>query len=132
MSCCCGIRLPERKGVVHKTQERRRGFSKRLLAFAAVAALVAAGVASFGGASASGAPRKHVAISMELVLTGVQFAQNATLGMKTAAATAGDVSINITGPPSINPVLAQQQVTNAVSQSPDGIGIGRASCRERV
>src|SRR6266851_500439 len=115
--------LRERKGVVHNTQERRRAFSKRLLVKTAIAALAATGVASFVGASASAAPRTHVNIHMELVLTGVQFAQNAALGMNTAAKAAGDTSITITGPPSINPVLAQQQVTQAVSQSPDGIGI---------
>ena len=106
---------------MHKSQERRRGFSKRLLVSAALAAaLVAAAVAALGGASASAAPRAHVNIHMELVLTGVQFARDAALGMKTAAKAAGDTSITVTGPPSINPVLAQQQVTQAVSQSPDG------------
>jgi ribose transport system substrate-binding protein len=93
------------------------------VAFAALAVLVLAG-ATFGATSASGAHRaKHVNIAMELVLTGVQFAQNAALGMKTAAADAGDVSISINGPTSVNPVLAQQQVMSAIAQSPDGIGI---------
>jgi ABC-type sugar transport system substrate-binding protein len=108
---------------VHKTQEGRRGFSNRLLISAAIAALAVTAVATLGGASASAAPRADVKIHMELVLTGVQFARDAALGMKTASTAAGQVSMTVTGPPSINPVLAQQQVTQAVSQSPDGIGI---------
>ena len=108
---------------MHKDKERWRGASRRPLAVVASVAALAAGVTALGGASASGASSKHVSIATELVLTGVQFAQNASLGMKTAAADAGNTSITISGPTSINPVLAQQQVTSAVSQSPDGIGI---------
>ena len=102
---------------------RRQG-SRRLVALAALATLALAG-ATFGASGASGAARapKHVNIAMELVLTGVQFAQNAALGMKTAAADAGNVSIAINGPTSVNPVVAQQQVMSALAQSPDGIGI---------
>ncbi|MDP9258746.1 MAG: sugar ABC transporter substrate-binding protein [Actinomycetota bacterium] len=113
---------------MHTTEKRRRGAPKRSVAAALVAAALAAGVAAFAGTSASSAKgtagaADHVSISMELVLTGVQFAQDASLGMKTAAADAGNTTITITGPPSINPVLAQQHVTSAVAQSPDGIGI---------
>ena len=113
---------------MHTTEKRRRGSPKRSAAVALAAIVLAAGVAAFAGTGTASADNPkgkndHVSISMELVLTGVQFAQDATLGMKTAAADAGNTSITVTGPPSINPVLAQQHVTNAVSQSPDGIGI---------
>jgi ribose transport system substrate-binding protein len=113
---------------VHTTEKRRRGATKRSFAAALIAVALAAAVAAFVGTSASSAESTagaadDMSISMELVLTGVQFAQDASLGMKTAAADAGHTKINVTGPPSINPVLAQQQVTSAVAQSPDGMGI---------
>ena len=59
---------------------------------------------------------------MELVLTGVKFAQDSSLGMRTAAA-ADNASVTISGPPSIDPVKAQSQVTAAVAQGPDAMGI---------
>jgi ABC-type sugar transport system substrate-binding protein len=110
-----------RGSIVHTSQKRRRRTLKCSVAAVLVAAL-ASGFA-FAGSSASAGGQKHVKISMELVLTGVQFAQNAALGMRTAASDAGDVSISINGPTTINPVLAQQQVQSAVSSSTDGLGI---------
>lgn len=106
---------------MHTIQKRRRR-PLRWIAVLAAAAALAAG-ASLAGTSATASGHKHVNISMELVLTGVQFAQDAALGMKTAAADAGDVSISVNGPTSINPVLAQQQVASAASRNPDGLGI---------
>jgi ABC-type sugar transport system substrate-binding protein len=92
--------------IVYRDKGRWRGTPRRTLAVVASVAALAAAVTAVGGASASGASAKHVSIATELVLTGVQFAQNASLGMKTAAADAGSTTITINGPTSINPVLA--------------------------
>jgi ribose transport system substrate-binding protein len=109
---------------VHEEKRKWRRAGRRPLALVAAVAAAAGAVSAFGGASASNAAdSQHVSVAMELVLTGVQFAQNAALGMKTAAADAGNVSLTINGPPSVDPTLAQTQVTTELSQSPDAMGI---------
>lgn len=106
----------------HKVRWRRA--YRRPLAVAAAAAAAASGVVAFGGATTStAATSQHVSVAMELVLTGVQFAQNAALGMRTAAADAGNVSLTINGPTSVDPTTAQSQVTSELSQSPNAYGI---------
>lgn len=124
---------------MHGNTKRLRGARSRALVAAAVAVLAvgvtacgssssssssaASSGSSTGGASTSASGGKHVNLAFELVLTGVKFAQDASLGVKTAASQVGNVSVSINGPTSINPVVAQTQVTSAVSQSPDGMAI---------
>jgi ABC-type sugar transport system substrate-binding protein len=109
---------------VHRDKETRRRVPSGRLAAVAAVALFATGLTAVGGTSVSvAASPKPVTIDMELVLTGVQFAVNATLGMDTAATNAGGVTINVNGPTSIDPTLAQSQVTTDIAQSPTGLGI---------
>ena len=108
---------------MHTEKQRRRYGYRRPVAALAVVAAATSGIVAFGATSASSAASKQVSVAMELVLTNVQFAQNAALGMKTAAADAGNVSLTINGPTSIDPTLAQTQVTNELAQSPDAYGI---------
>lgn len=107
-----------------RTIERLRLSRRRPLAAVAAVTALACGIPAISGTTASEASSgKHVSVAMELVLTGVQFAQNAALGMRTAAADAGNVSLSINGPTSTDPTLAQQQVMSELSQSPDAYGI---------
>jgi ribose transport system substrate-binding protein len=79
--------------------------------------------ASSSGGTAKASAKGHVNLAFELVLTGVKFAQDAALGIRAAATDAGNVSVSVSGPPSVDPVAAQQQVTDELSQSPDGYAI---------
>ena len=75
---------------MHRDKETRRRVPRGRLAAVAAVALIATGLTAVGGTSVSvAASPKPVTIDMELVLTGVQFAVNATLGMDTAATNAG-------------------------------------------
>jgi ribose transport system substrate-binding protein len=102
-----------------------------LVAVAAVAAVAACGSSSSSASSSSkssgststSSSSKHVNIALELVLTGVKFAQDDALGMRTAAADIGNTSVSTNGPPSTDPVLAQQQAAQASAQSPDAMAV---------
>ncbi len=119
------------------TKKQELGARSRIIP-AAVIAILALGATACGGSSSSsssasggsssggsstGSSSKHVNLAFELVLTGVKFAQDASLGVRTAASDAGNVSAQINGPTSINPVVAQSQASSAATQSPDGMAI---------
>src|SRR4051812_35779628 len=66
---------------------------------------------------------KEVSVAMQPVVTGVKFAQDMVVGMKSAAADDGAIALTVQGPPMLDAVAAQKVVTDLLSQNPDGIGI---------
>jgi len=118
---------------VHPSSDHRRRVFRRLAVVALIATTavsVAAcgddndnGTASAKDSGSSSAEKKEVKIAMELVLTGVQFAKDMREGMKAAAAEDGAIELIVQGPPSIDPVLAQKQASDMLSQRPDGFGV---------
>jgi ribose transport system substrate-binding protein len=121
---------------VHPSTDRRRRILRRLAALSLIAT-TAVSVAACGddantsatasdAGSASTKPtaeKKKVKIAMEQVLTGVQFAKDTRDGMEAAAQEDGAIDLIVQGPPSIDPVLAQKQATDMLSQKPDGFGV---------
>jgi len=128
-------RTPQNKGAaVHRTTDGRRGILRRLAALALIAttALTMAACgddedssssSTSGAKQSQAADKKQVKIAMEQVLTGVQFAKDTRQGMEGAAAEDGAIDLSVQGPPSIDPVLAQKQATDLLSQSPDAFGV---------
>jgi ABC-type sugar transport system substrate-binding protein len=119
---------------VHPTTDGRRGIFRRLAALALIAttglSVAACGsddnkdaATASAGSSTKTAAKKKVKIAMEQVLTGVQFAKDTRQGMQGAADEDGAIDLSVQGPPSIDPVVAQKQATDLLSQSPDGFGV---------
>jgi ribose transport system substrate-binding protein len=123
---------------VQPTTDDRRGIFRRLTVLALIATTVFAvaacgsdnksssdSSASTGGTATPAAEKskKKVKIAMEQVLTGVQFAKDTREGMEAAAKDDGAIDLSVQGPPSIDPVVAQKQATDLLSQNPDGFGV---------
>jgi ABC-type sugar transport system substrate-binding protein len=65
---------------------------------------------------------KHVSIAMEEILTGVSFGQEIKEGAEAFAAEDGNVALEINGPPSTEPEVAQQQATSMLAKQPEAFG----------
>jgi len=65
---------------------------------------------------------KHVSVAMEEILTGVSFGQELKEGAEAFAAEDGNVSLEVNGPPSTEPEVAQKQATDMLSKQPDAFG----------
>ncbi len=114
--------------------------SKGLLALAALAALLLAlGLAACGGGGDSsssgsseatssetggeeGGEKEQVSVAMEEILTGVAFGQEIKEGAEAFAAEDGAVDLEINGPPSTEPEVAQKQATDMLAKNPDAFG----------
>jgi ribose transport system substrate-binding protein len=96
-----------------------------------MAAIVGLSVAACGGGGDSSAStgasgqqeQKEVSVGIELPLTGVQFAQEIKLGAEQAAEAAGGVDLSVNGPPTIEPVAAQKQVSDMLATGLDAMGV---------
>jgi ribose transport system substrate-binding protein len=98
--------------------------------------LLALGVAACGGGSSSssgesstasesesgGESSKHVSVAMEEILTGVAFGQEIKEGAEAFAAEDGNVSLEINGPPSTEPEVAQKQASDMLAKQPEAFG----------
>ena len=117
--------------------------NRGLLALAALAALLLAlGLAACGGggdsssdtgsseATASeesgggeeGGEKEQVSVAMVEILTGVSFGQEIKEGAEAFAAEDGSVDLEINGPPSTEPEVAQKQATDMLAKRPDAFG----------
>lgn len=113
--------------------DHRRGILRGVAVFALVVttavSLAACGDDDDSSATPAGAnattekEKKKVKIAMEQVLTNIQFAKDTRQGMEGFAEEDGAVDLQIQGPPTIDPVLAQKQATDLLSQRPDGFGV---------
>jgi ABC-type sugar transport system substrate-binding protein len=65
---------------------------------------------------------KHVSIAMEEILTGVSFGQELKEGAEAFAKEDGNVSLEINGPPSTEPEVAQKQATDMLAKKPEAFG----------
>ncbi len=65
---------------------------------------------------------KHVSVAMEEILTGVSFGQEIKEGAEAFAAEDGNVDLEINGPPSTEPEVAQQQATAMLAKKPEAFG----------
>jgi ABC-type sugar transport system substrate-binding protein len=130
---------------------RKMKSNKGLSALAILAALLLAfGVAACGGGSSSSSSSeatesteaeeaggetepaaegggeveegKHVSIAMEEILTGVSFGQELKEGAEAFAKEDGNVSLEINGPPSTEPEVAQKQATDMLAKKPEAFG----------
>lgn len=128
---------------------RKMKSNKGLSALAIMAALLLAfGVAACGGGSSSSSSSeatesteaeaeaepaaseggseveegKHVSIAMEEILTGVSFGQELKEGAEAFAKEDGNVSLEINGPPSTEPEVAQKQATDMLAKKPEAFG----------
>jgi ABC-type sugar transport system substrate-binding protein len=122
---------------VKPSTDDRRGTLRRLALLALIAtsvvSLAACGSdnkssATAAGTGTSAAPaakkeKKKVKIAMVQVLTNIQFAKDTRQGMEGFAQEDGAVDLQVQGPPTIDPVLAQKQATDLLSQRPDGFGV---------
>ncbi len=75
--------------------------------------------AAAGGEVESG---KHVSVAMEEILTGVAFGQEIKEGAEAFAKEDGNVSLEINGPPSTEPEVAQKQATDMLAKKPEAFG----------
>jgi len=117
--------------------------NKGLLVLAALAALLLAlGLAACGGdddssSSASTEPatseetggggggeeKEQVSIAMVEILTGVSFGQEIAEGMKGFAAEDGAVDLQVQGPPTVEPEVAQKMAADLLATGPDAMGV---------
>jgi D-allose transport system substrate-binding protein len=65
---------------------------------------------------------KQVSIAMEEILTGVAFGQEIKEGAEAFAKEDGAVDLEINGPPSTEPEVAQQQATSMLAKQPEAFG----------
>jgi ribose transport system substrate-binding protein len=72
-----------------------------------------------GGEAEAG---KHVHIAMEEILTGVSFGQELKEGAEAFAKEDGNVDLEINGPPSTEPEVAQKQATDMLAKNPEAFG----------
>jgi ABC-type sugar transport system substrate-binding protein len=130
---------------------RKMKSNKGLSALAILAALLLAfGVAACGGGSSSSSSSeatesteaetggeaepaaseeggeveagKHVSVAMEEILTGVSFGQEVKEGAEGFAKEDGNVSLEINGPPSTEPEVAQKQASDMLAKKPEAFG----------
>jgi ribose transport system substrate-binding protein len=69
---------------------------------------------------------KQVSIAMEEILTGVAFGQEIKEGAEAFAAEDGKVDLEINGPPSTEPEVAQKQATDMLAKQPEAFGFARS------
>lgn len=119
------------------TKRTNRG----LLALAALALLLLAlGLAACGGSDSSsdsgsseatteaetageeGGEKEDVSIAMEEILTGVSFGQEIKEGIEAYDAEDSAASVEVQGPPSTEPEVAQKQATDMLAKNPDAFG----------
>jgi len=119
------------------TKKRNRG----LLVLAALAALMLAlGITACGGggdessgsggategesteATGGGEEDEQVSIAMEEILTGVAFGQEIKEGIEAYGAEDSAASVEVQGPPSTEPEVAQKQATDMLAKNPDAFG----------
>ena len=116
--------------------------NRGMLALAALAALLLAlGLAACGGSSSSsssassestaseegggeeaGGEKEQVSVAMEEILTGVAFGQEIKAGIEAYGAEDSAASVEVQGPPSTEPEVAQQQATDMLAKKPDAFG----------
>jgi ribose transport system substrate-binding protein len=115
---------------------RKKITDKGLFGLAALGALVLTlGLAACGGsdddstgssgstdAASAGGEKEQVSLAMELILTGQQFGVEIQEGIEAFEAEDGATSVEIQGPPQVNPELAQKQATDLLSSNPEGMG----------
>lgn len=65
---------------------------------------------------------KHVSVAMEEILTGVSFGQEIKEGAEAFAKEDGNVDLEINGPPSTEPEVAQKQATDMLAKQPEAFG----------
>jgi ABC-type sugar transport system substrate-binding protein len=65
---------------------------------------------------------KHVSVAMEEILTGVSFGQEVKEGAEGFAKEDGNVSLEINGPPSTEPEVAQKQASDMLAKQPEAFG----------
>lgn len=116
--------------------------NKGTLALAAFAALLLAfGLAACGGSDDSssssestsaetggeeaggGESKEQVSIAMVEILTGVSFGQEIAEGMKGFAAEDGAVDLQVQGPPTVEPEVAQKQAADLLATNPEAMGV---------
>jgi ABC-type sugar transport system substrate-binding protein len=113
---------------------------KGLLALAALAALLLAlGLAACGGSDSDtgsseatteepaaggdeGGEEEEVSIAMEEILTGVAFGQEIKEGIEAYDAEDAAATVEVQGPPSTEPEVAQKQATDMLAKNPDAFG----------
>lgn len=114
--------------------------NKGLVALAALAALLLAlGLAACGGsdsdtgsseatteepaaAGGEGGEEEEVSIAMEEILTGVAFGQEIKEGIEAYDAEDAAATVEVQGPPSTEPEVAQKQATDMLAKNPDAFG----------
>ena len=116
--------------------------NKGLLGLAALAVLLLAlGLAACGGSDSSssssgeateaetetggeeaGGEKEQVSIAMEEILTGVAFGQEIKQGIEAFAAEDPAASVEVQGPPSTEPEIAQKQAQDMLAKKPDAFG----------
>lgn len=117
--------------------------NKGLLVLAALAALLLAlGVAACGGdddtsssggsteaetteagSGGGGEEKEQVSVAMVEILTGVSFGQEIAEGMKGFAAEDGAVDLQVQGPPTVEPEVAQKMAADLLATSPEAMGV---------
>jgi ABC-type sugar transport system substrate-binding protein len=65
---------------------------------------------------------KHVSVAMEEILTGVAFGQEIKEGAEAFAKEDGNVDLEINGPPSTEPEVAQKQASDMLAKNPEAFG----------
>lgn len=75
-----------------------------------------------GGEESEVEEGKQVSIAMEEILTGVSFGQEIKEGAEAFAAEDGKVDLEINGPPSTEPEVAQKQATDMLAKQPEAFG----------
>lgn len=65
---------------------------------------------------------KHVSVAMEEILTGVSFGQEVKEGAEGFAKEDGNLSLEINGPPSTEPEVAQKQASDMLAKQPEAFG----------
>lgn len=81
-----------------------------------------AGGENAGGQTASGGEKEQVSVAMELILTGVSFGQQQQEGAEAFAAEDGHVNLEVQGPPTAEPEVAQKQALDMLAKKPDAFG----------
>jgi ABC-type sugar transport system substrate-binding protein len=117
--------------------------NKGLLVLAALAALLLAlGLAACGGdddtsssggstepatseetGGGGGEEKEQVSVAMVEILTGVSFGQEIAEGMKGFAAEDGAVDLQVQGPPTVEPEVAQKMAADLLATGPDAMGV---------
>jgi len=76
-----------------------------------------------GGGGGGGEEKEQVSVAMVEILTGVSFGQEIAEGMKGFAAEDGAVDLQVQGPPTVEPEVAQKMAADLLATSPDAMGV---------